>query len=613
MSIAHGRQVVVIAESPADGNAMAQALFNSGVQPKMCARQTVVLARRILSESLRDINSWMLERRTPWLLVKTSGTAGWVGPLFVPGRTGCWECLAHRLRENQWRDRATTPVRRRTLEHAIDEVLKWLKSDRFCELEGRIRTIPKSPELSNFHVLTRRPQCPECGDSKDKNRTRQRIRLRSRAKIPHSQRSCSIFDTLKRLAAFESDVTGIVTIFSQVTLWRNFHICLGVHSRPLPVPAARHRLALPAQPVVGQGITMEESRASCIAEAIERYSIRWHGDEDRLKARESDLNMDAFPLRSLALWSPRQLQDRKRWNREIGGFNWIPETELQDDTELDWTAVWSLTLRRRRYVPTAYCYLYYPSSIYFADSNGCASGNVLEEATIQGFLELVEREAVGIWWYNRIQRPAVRVNGPMYDEVERELAARDRTLSLLDLTSDLAIPVFAAVSAKKMGTRILVGTGAHLNPQVAVNRAVGELLYLVETLDDLGAMPKRRVTTMEMAVRRWLLSQNMSNNTYLIPSGKPTELRAFTDWSLPDLKDEIDWCVTRARSRGLEVLVLDMTRRDLNFPVVRVIVPGMRHCWARYGPGRLYNVPVALGWRQHPLKETELNPIPYFL
>jgi ribosomal protein S12 methylthiotransferase accessory factor YcaO len=45
------------------------------------------------------------------------------------------------------------------------------------------------------------------------------------------------------------------------------------------------------------------------------------------------------------------------------------------------------------------------------DSNGCAAGNTIEEAVLQGFLELIERDAVAIWWYNRISRPEVCIAG----------------------------------------------------------------------------------------------------------------------------------------------------------------------------------------------------------
>ena len=51
----------------------------------------------------------------------------------------------------------------------------------------------------------------------------------------------------------------------------------------------------------------------------------------------------------------------------------------------------------------------------------------------------------------------------------------------------------------------------------------------------------------------------------------------------------------------------NMVSPDVGLPVARVVVPGLRHFWARFGPGRLYDVPVALGWRAAPLLEEQLN------
>jgi ribosomal protein S12 methylthiotransferase accessory factor len=61
------------------------------------------------------------------------------------------------------------------------------------------------------------------------------------------------------------------------------------------------------------------------------------------------------------------------------------------------------------------------------------------------------------------------------------------------------------------------------------------------------------------------------------------------------------------------MLVLDQTRPDIGLPVVKVLVPGLRHFWARYAPGRLYDVPVQMGWLAQPLREEQLNPVPMFL
>ena len=58
---------------------------------------------------------------------------------------------------------------------------------------------------------------------------------------------------------------------------------------------------------------------------------------------------------------------------------------------------------------------------------------------------------------------------------------------------------------------------------------------------------------------------------------------------------------TSPSAPGLDFLVLDQTRPDIDVPVVRVIVPGMRHFYRRFGPGRLYDVPVKLGWLDRPI------------
>jgi ribosomal protein S12 methylthiotransferase accessory factor len=43
----------------------------------------------------------------------------------------------------------------------------------------------------------------------------------------------------------------------------------------------------------------------------------------------------------------------------------------------------------------------------------------LEEAIVQGFFELVERDSTAIWWYNRLRRPAIRLDNARRARVAR--------------------------------------------------------------------------------------------------------------------------------------------------------------------------------------------------
>ena len=62
-------------------------------------------------------------------------------------------------------------------------------------------------------------------------------------------------------------------------------------------------------------------------------------------------------------------------------------------------------------------------------------------------------------------------------------------------------------------------------------------------------------------------------------------------------------------AKGMEVLVLNLTRPDIGIPVVKVVVPGLRSFWARFAPGRLYDVPIKLGWLDQAMPESKLNPL----
>lgn len=78
------------------------------------------------------------------------------------------------------------------------------------------------------------------------------------------------------------------------------------------------------------------------------------------------------------------------------------------------------------------------------------------------------------------------------------------------------------------------------------------------------------------------------------------------------------WPIVKAANIKAETLLhlisgaMSAPGADVGMPVVKVVVQGLRHFWARYAPGRLNDVPVKMGWLEKPLREEELNPIPIF-
>jgi ribosomal protein S12 methylthiotransferase accessory factor YcaO len=146
-------------------------------------------------------------------------------------------------------------------------------------------------------------------------------------------------------------------------------------------------------------------------------------------------------------------------------------------------------------------------------------------------------------------------------------------------------------------------------------RALTELNQFLPMVTDLPHdKATRKYRTNDPDTIDWFTSSTMLNQPYLTPDweARPRTPRDYLSVEAMDLRDEVKACVETTRKAGLEMLCLDQTRTDIGMPVWRVIVPGLRHFWRRLGPGRLYDIPVKLGWLDKSIPEEHLNPISMF-
>jgi ribosomal protein S12 methylthiotransferase accessory factor len=354
-----------------------------------------------------------------------------------------------------------------------------------------------------------------------------------------------------------------------------------------------------------------------------RHSGVFQGDEARITASFRELGEDAIHPDRCLLYSERQYAERDAWNARGSSLNVVTDP-FDEQARIEWSPVWSLSARRTRWLPTSYLYYGYPREQgtfpMLADSNGNAAGASLEDAALQGFLELVERDAVALWWYNRVQRPAVDLASfgePYVAELRAAYAALGREVWALDLTSDLGIPAVGAFSrrADRDVEDILLAFGAHFDPRIALLRALTEMNQFLPAVMHSAGNGRDGYAVHDREQRAWWATATLANQPYLVPDAAAP---ARTPGSWPrlasdDLRDDLALAQRLVEERGLEMLVLDQTRPDIGLPVAKVLVPGMRHFWARYAPGRLYDVPVALGWLPLPRREDELNPTPIFI
>ncbi|MFE4589047.1 TOMM precursor leader peptide-binding protein [Streptomyces laurentii] len=602
---------------------------------------SLVLCDDYLDPRLAEIDARHRAAGRAWLLAKPCGTETWVGPVFGDDpEKACWECLAHRLRGHRTSmapvlhalglsgtlplpEASLATVRAMGLHTAVLEAEKWVAGLRY-EGQRALCTLDTRTLRTRQHPVARRPQCGTCGDPGLVAETVRRPFVVRSGPATHvvggNHRAHSAETVLARYRNLADPVTGIVAeLRPAADCPEGLHRY--VSGRNLALGDTRSlaglRGGLRAQSG-GKGTTAQEAEVGALCEALERYCGTRQGDEPVLRDTLTGLGAAALHPNACQLFDDRQFRDREAWNARHAGFQHVPPP-FDPAAPTEWSPVWSLTRGAHRYLPTSMLYFGAgPRGVPrapWADSNGNAAGSSPEDAVLQGFLELVERDAVALWWYNRTRQPAVDLDAfdePWLARARRAYAVSGRDLWVLDLTADLGIPVMAALSRRTDGgpEAVSFGFGAHFDPRLALRRAVTELAQLLPPKSGSAA-----IRTMDRDLLDWWHTGTIENQPYLCPD--PAETPHIPEhWEYTprgNLRDDIEAAHALTRAHGMELLVLDQTRPDVGLPVVKVIVPGMRHFWARFAPGRLYDTPVRLGRRDRPARYEELNPIPLFV
>lgn len=564
----------------------------------------------------------------PWLLAKPVGSSVWIGPAFWPGDTVLWEHLRRRLAENRLAS------------------LGLASNSAVPELSSGAALVPALDAAANLIALAIARAVTGAGAARDAATF---VSIDVAAAESHVHRLTPVVSETPPFSAFES--WPLQSRIKQYTYDGGHRVCAPAETcdrlRPFVdrlvgiIPELRlcgdetvhiysARQTLAAAMVVresvsvhkswgaaGKGATREQAEASCLAEAVERYCCSFRGDEPRRTATFSELGETAISPDALQLYSQRQFDRREQLNAVADKHHRIPQ-RFAPDANVEWSPVRSLTHDRTRWIPTACCYLSYPRSperdFFGGTSNGLASGNVVEEAILQGFLELVERDAAAIWWYNRLNVPAVDLasfGDPYLVRMQRYHEAAGRTLDVLDVTTDLGIPAMVAVSrVTATGGRILLGCGAHLDARIAASRAISELMQVGFHEFAESREREEAFASFEGGRVHWIRTATAGEHPYLLPA-ESAKLQAghYPNLASNDVLHDVHRAIETVRRAGHELFVLDATRKDVGFPVVRVFVPGLRHFFSRFAPGRLYDVPVRTGAFARALAEDRLNPV----
>lgn len=355
-----------------------------------------------------------------------------------------------------------------------------------------------------------------------------------------------------------ADVTGLDT--------------LGVPVVMVTRPKARSISVSP-----GKGLTLSAARASGVMESIEH----WHaehiqlplklGTVNELRLRHHLLDVDSLPLLSVS--------------------------DLHDNLRLFWVAGLDLVTGAPTWVPFEVVHTDYSlpllaaSGAFVMSSNGLASGNHPLEAVSHAICELIERDAATLWRLSgRDHQRHTRVDLSTVDAPEcYELLDRVERAGVLafvsEITSDIGVPAFSCTLVDREPNPLrpiapMVGFGCHPARSVALLRAITEaaqsrLTVITGARDDVrvrGNGPEEDLR----AAHRFLEERG----------GEPAQ-RGFHD--APDhagdtLDDDVAWELDRLRAAGLHQMVaVDLTRPELEIPVVRMVIPGLESLYETPG------------------------------
>lgn len=241
-----------------------------------------------------------------------------------------------------------------------------------------------------------------------------------------------------------------------------------------------------------------------------------------------------------------------------------------------------------------------------SSSSGTAVRDTLERAADHAVMELMERDCVAIWWYNQLvpaRLSASRSASALPQTLRTWLGERQRLIWHLALPSDLPVPTVVALSAAPDGTQPAIGAAASLDLDGAVTSATLEMLQCEIALTHMRQAQAAKDPPPPPPLLTWSDETNALKTAYLTGNaGDPVD----ADTDMATLKRALT-------ESGIDIYIADLTLEAFGAPVVRAVSPQLRDWLPRFAPGRLYEVPVALGLRSAPLAEEDLNPVPFVI
>src|SRR5581483_3326633 len=221
----------------------------------------------------------------------------------------------------------------------------------------------------------------------------------------------------------------------------------------------------------------------------------------------------------------------------------FPFGPFRRDTPVGWVDGFSLPDGRPAYLPAQLVFMPWERRlgrevrIGHATSSGLACAATLEEATLTGLLELVERDAFMLVWHNRLSLPLLDWSGDdAIARIDRRYFAPTRLrYSAVDLSVFLDVPTVLGVVHGPAGSLGALGVGAAgaTRIEVAWRKALAEAFSVRRWVRDRALEEPDRLGRPSAAI------QSFDDHTLYYAEEQRAARAAFMD-SSPERRDTRD-------------------------------------------------------------------------
>lgn len=317
----------------------------------------------------------------------------------------------------------------------------------------------------------------------------------------------------------------------------------------------------------GKGISKDHAKASAMMEGFERYSAEKQECDNTIFATPNEIADKGDYIEPKSLNLPQKFE-----KADLG------------DTKFEWNLAHDIITDKDYYVLSNAVFHPYNhdtevESLFKSNTNGLASGNVLEEAILHGIFEVIERDAWSIFELTHKNYSQINIDSiesELIKEIIDKFESQGIKIKLMDFTADINIPTIAA-SADDTVTRdaglLTLGIGTHLDPEVAILRALTEVAQSRATQIN-GA----REDTVRADFAREAGYERMKriNKYYFRQEEEQINLSDIENKSTTSIDEDIDIVKEELIANDIKhVLYTDLTRPEVDVSVVRVIIPEM--------------------------------------